>query len=173
MSTRMNQIEKRIFDELKTLNSLEPKRCWTDREWTREVKHAVGRVGEELGLKIHASGSKYCANGEWLYDMVWIEEGPKGQLVDVPLVMETEWRSHGVGADFRDEVSVDFRKLLLSRARHRLMVFAARTAGRAEDRIRHLIDQVHACGLSRPRDRYLFACWLNETRDFLYKLHVA
>ena len=165
MSGRMNAVERRIQSALGTLHDREPRRRWTDGEWTREVKHAVGGTGETLGYKIYANRCRFKRNGEWLFDLVWLRQGSGGELLDAPLVLESEWRRAGI--------SDDFQKLLVARARHRVMVFQARNKTRAVDIIEKLVAQVEVCKLTEPGDRYLFACWLNAGRDFFFHLHVT
>ena len=165
MTRRASRVERGICSALRGLHQKEPRRCWRDGEWTLHVKHAVGTVGEEMGCKVYATRCRYRARGEWLYDMTWIREGSDGELVDAPLVLESEWN--------RDGVSDDFRKLLVARSRYRVMVLAAYDRVRAQEVVDGLVGQVRACTLTKPGDRYLFACWLNTTRDFDFHLHVA
>src|SRR4051794_25171184 len=63
-----------------------------DDSWTRKFKERLAELGESLGCKICTSGFKDIYNNEWLFDMVWYKENEKQQLVDVPLVVESEWR---------------------------------------------------------------------------------
>jgi hypothetical protein len=78
----------------------------------------------------HSSGgfpplSANCGNGSQAdcygrtIDLVWLPQS-SGGVVDVPLILESEW-----GVKSKD-IREDFEKLLLGRAQHRAMVFQQR-----------------------------------------------
>jgi hypothetical protein len=52
----------------------------------------------------------------WLWDMTWVELS-EGKLIDLPLALESEWLRTF------DEILFDFEKLLVCRARLRVMIF--------------------------------------------------
>ena len=121
----------------------------SDRIWAGDLISALGRLGQERNYYVCGKhGHKYGGQDEWLYDLVWLLQSRDGVIVDVPLILESEW---GVKSKDRRE---DFEKLLLSRAQHRVMVFQQRSdMERICDRY---IEQVQRFGLTRAGDRYLF-----------------
>ena len=109
-------------------------------------------------------GSKAQGRGEFLYDMIWLDT-TDGYLLDVPLVLESEWKRRGA--------SDDFQKLLVARAHRRVMVFVARKSDGTESATKSLIEEVDQCNMTRPGDRYLFAAWADWLKKFEFTLYVA
>ncbi len=127
-----------------------------DAVYTRAVKESLTRLGQELGYVVCASECKGADNGEWLFDLTWIEERkrPTGgtDFTDMPLVVESEWSTN-----FEEEVLADFDKLMVARAWLRVMIVQgpdSQTKLRCFDGLR---ERIRAFAGSQPGDRYLFA----------------
>ena len=108
----------------KGLNNLKVAKDETNKVWTRKVKTELCRIGQSLGCSVYASGvgKPYQSGGEWRYDVTWLEYECKGDpwrrsvLSNAHLAAECEWGGPG-------EICDDFEKLLLARARVRVMIF--------------------------------------------------
>ena len=136
----------------------------TDGAWTRAVKNAVGTIGHKLGYRVYAASSKFERNGEWVFDLGWFKM--RGEIiVDVPLALESEW-SPGDAMD-------DFQKLVVCRARHRVMVLWAPKRTSANRLITSLIRQVATYRGSQPGDRYLFCCWVDKPDQLFFRSYVV
>lgn len=105
-------------------------------------------------------------NAEWLYDMVWYEETEEGddrRLVDVPLVLESEWmKSTG-------QIRYDFEKLLVANARHRVLICQAAPINR-NSVLSYLRDAVKQYRLGRAGDRFLIALLDSVEEEFEFHL---
>ncbi len=55
-----------------------------DAVYTRAVKESLTRLGQELGYVVCASECKGADNGEWLFDLTWMERA------------EAPYRRHGL-----------------------------------------------------------------------------
>jgi hypothetical protein len=164
-TTNARSLEAEIKDELASLateDRKQPKSRGTTW-WTRALKCSLGGLGGDHGCRCYST--EHEKNGEWLFDMTWIL-GKGGYTEQLLLVMESEW-----GND--SEISNDFQKLMVARARHRLMVYQAsdkRDAKRIWSRRIREIDRF--CDKKRG-DRYLFAAWLSKSRDFVFFTYVV
>lgn len=115
------------------------------------MKATLSQVAELNGCMCRATGE---SNSEWLYDVTWLAWSTDGSVaLDVPLVLESEWKRSGIG--------YDFDKLLLARAQLRVMVFETVNRGQSETITSGLLRRIAAFAPSRPGDRYLFAAWEN------------
>lgn len=111
-----------------------------DREWTRRIKEELGTLGRRkeyytYGLK---NSPDHCHDGEFMFDLCWLDYGKENTWLKRPLVMECEW----LGADNIDD---DFLKLLVTRAELRLMIFGAQTEEefrRTVQRLQRWIDEI-------------------------------
>jgi hypothetical protein len=159
----LDPVEAEINNQLALLADNANQFADSDAAWTRAIKNSLGRLGVSLGYTVYAAECDFEENGEWLFDMVWLEQDE--WVRSVPLVMESEWTPK--------EVWDDFEKLLVARADHRVMVLWARTETQARTRIEELIKGVAAYRRTEPGDRYLFACWVDELDHFLTELYVS
>ena len=107
------------------LNSLEIDKPESRTEWNKAVKTELCKIGRRFGYSVYARSNEvnkaYRDEGEWLYDVTWLEyeKGARGELVnlvDAPLVAECEGGNKG-------DIEDDFEKLLLARPHVRLMIF--------------------------------------------------
>ncbi len=137
----------------------------SDASWTRAVKNRIGALGRRHRYAVYAAGSRYSRLGEWLFDLIWLKMGDE-TVLDFPLALECEW-SPG------KETLWDFQKLLVSRARHRVLVMYARNEKTADRTIEDLIGEVRKFKQTRGGDRYMFACYLGDRDRFHCHVHVA
>ncbi|MGH0029286.1 MAG: hypothetical protein ACQGVC_05820 [Myxococcota bacterium] len=131
---------------------------WSNREWTTKVKEALAKAGRARGYQVFASSASGVDGGEWLFDLCWLSY--RGEwLVDAPLVVESEWLPHSLDDDFQ--------KLLVARAKLRLMVFPARNSEAADALFERFEASVKR--FSAKEGRFLLACWRNDTERFHYR----
>ena len=150
-------IEQQIVDELAGVpakaNAEDGQR--SEVPWTKYVKQAVVDVGRRNGSRTAASGCSSDDGAEWLYDVVWYQVDEQGSMKDVPLVAECEWGGPRA-------IKGDFEKLLVARARYRVMIFQTSTDAEAQASINLLKGYITNCRLSRAGDRYLFVVWARD-----------
>ena len=162
MQAALDDVEGHILEILDSLPLDAVQGAWkSDRTWTSELKRRVGLLGTERGYYICSSGyAPPGGQGEWMYDHVWLQI--QGQsIVDVPLVLESEWLM-----DLKN-IDDDFGKLLLARAAHRAMIFQQKTLAEVEKVFEFLERQISSFSRSQPGDRYLLA-GLNWTTDKVF-----
>ncbi len=132
---------------------------WCLSTWTKEVKDSVALVCTVWGYEVWASGIEAkdkMHKGEWVFDLIAMEYDA-GALHDILLVMESEWSSD------IDSVDDDFEKLILARAKHRLIVMNL-----DNENISQLLKHAETFMHSLLGDRYLLANWngQNDCFDF-------
>lgn len=130
-----------------------------DSEWTKVIKTELCKIGRRFGCKVYASGvpRNKRDDGEWLYDVTWLqyETSGRGELIDAPLVAECEW---GDEQDIED----DFEKLLLARARVRVMIFGGTDEPGVAKHIADLLAGKEVKAFKndfRAEDAWLLAAW--------------
>jgi len=160
-----DEVETEIVAALDKMVSSEDWRSWNTGKWTQEIKDRLGPIGERRGWSVWAEKCRYSANGEWLFDMTWLHYSNDNRLLEVPLVLESEWAP--------GDVNDDFQKMLLARAHHRVMIFDRKTRDEAMEIVSDLVAQVEAFRGTQPNDRYLFAFWCSKSSKFDYHLHIA
>jgi len=130
-----------------------------DRVWTTHLKDVIGTLGEKYDWTICAGGFKGRFEGGWLYDLVWYKEA-SGHLSDVYLVLESEWGKR------RAHIKYDFEKLLLAKAKLKVMVFQTNNR-EIEDLFSFLEEGIRAFPLSQCADEtYLLMAFNNDTFKF-------
>jgi hypothetical protein len=132
-STALDSIELEVRDLIAAVPARAKQEGWrSDRLWTAEVVRSICETGRRRGYESCAHGwAASVGQGEWLYDSIWLDiKGP--YLVEVPLVLESEWGLDGKA------IEDDFLKLLLARAAHRVMVFQQRNADDVQAMFGHL-----------------------------------
>ncbi len=97
--------------------------------------------------------------------MTWLHYSKDNRLLEVPLVLESEWAP--------GDINDDFQKMLLARAHHRAMIFDRKTRDDGIKIVNDLVTQVEAFRGTQPNDRYLFAFWCSKNGRFNYHLHIA
>src|SRR6266851_1635312 len=115
----MDSLELGIRDALANLCA-DPRVSEPGWDWHGEAIRAVGEVAQRAGhIWLPNLGAP-----AWLWDGVALERGSStdlwsGALVGIPLVLEVDWGG-------RSDVLYDFKKLLVARAEHRVMVSGTR-----------------------------------------------
>ena len=148
----------------RTLDNLTTPMVASRRQWTRDVKTALGSAGRVHGYWVCAGGlprdSTAADSGEWLYDLCWLSYQSDGDefLLDADLVVESEW----TGGEYLDE---DFQKLLLARATVRLMIFDGGNLAGADQTASRLARQVATFRCTRDDDTWLFAAWVADDSE--------
>ena len=164
MESGPDAVEQEVITALRTLDNESESIGSDDPAWTRAVKDAIGKVGRNLGFKVYAAQSEFEENGEWVFDLSWLEE--QGDLVvDIPLVLESEWNPPGV--------LEDFQKLLVSRAAHRVLVCWQPTPHACDRCFDQLVSQIRRFRGTREDDRYLLCCWIEDPEELRIQVHVA
>jgi hypothetical protein len=158
MKLPLDSAEQAVVDSLHELH--ERSKWWSiakskAAEYTREVKKAVGAVGEKLGFAVCSTEH----NCEWVYDLCWREFDEDGLVLNVPLAMECEW--HRGYSELLD----DFQKLLVARADHRVFL-CEQESGDWADCVAQLIKQICCYGGTKNGDRYLFGSWTSDGWQF-------
>ena len=67
-------------------------KVYGDYNWTNHIKRCLAELGSSNGFEICAATENKEYQNEWLYDLVWYKENSEGLLIDVPLVVESEWK---------------------------------------------------------------------------------
>lgn len=167
MGFRGDVIERSIeaaLDHLAT-NWRSIRKPGSDASWTRAVKNRIGALGRKHRYTVYAAGSRYSRLGEWLFDLIWLKARDE-TVLDFPLALECEWNPG-------KETLWDFQKLLVSRARHKVLVNWAPNERSANRAIDDLIADVSKFKQTRRGDRYMFACYLGDSDCFHCRVHVA
>jgi hypothetical protein len=166
LNAQQNDLEQRITAALEQIATRGEIEGWSSREWTRKVKSGLGQIAYDSEWKWYASGVERAHGGEWLLDGVATYYDDQ-QHLRLPFVLESEWDAN-VG-----EVDRDFQKLVAIKSELRVMVLYAKSQIAAEERIRHLWGWVEEFDGSCTGDRYLFCCWLGNTKKFSFQSHSA
>ena len=113
-----NDIVNKIVAEFRKLEREAPA-LTTQSQWTEKVLTTLCRLGKkEFGYTAWATGvpDKYRDGNEFLYDASWLVVDNCERIISCLMVAECEWGDPG-GVDY------DFQKLLLARAKVRVMVY--------------------------------------------------
>src|SRR6266404_1067718 len=147
-----------IFVELPTQADLGHR----DRVWTKEILRQIGDLGLAHDWEVCAGGFPGRFESGWLYDLAWYRNEPKGDsngnLAEVYLVLECEW------GNLRS-IKFDFEKLLLAKARLKVMIFQAhnRNAATLLAELKKCISTFHTRDAS---EIYILASFNNSTHQF-------
>ena len=110
-----------------------------------------------------AAGCVGADTGEWLFDLVWAAGQDKPwQFWEMPLAMECEWSTN------RDDITWDFEKLLVAKARIKLLVFQQASKDDVKKLLESLRSMVRAFKMSFPGERYLLAGYSYDDHEFYY-----
>jgi hypothetical protein len=164
MGDRLNPIEREVCEALNGLEGQWRQIDIRDPNCTRALNRTLERIGKRLGFEVYMRRRKPQYYTEWLYDMTWLRADGKW-MIDFPMAMESQW-SPG-------EVLDDFQKLVVSRARHRVMIMWQQSVKLAEELISSLLEQVRRCKLVERGDRFLLVCWVEDQERFEVRLHVV
>ena len=122
-----SQLAGEIIAAFKKLECENAKKAndWSTKRWTKEVLTTLCRLGKNFGFSAWANNvpekDKNGGKGEWLYDVTWCESDDDRLLKSIPMVAECEWANLA-------EIDDGFQKLLVARAKVRVMVYDARHA---------------------------------------------
>jgi hypothetical protein len=141
--------ERQVIEKLRSAAAAAETEGWDTTRWTVEVKLRIGTLGRHHGYEVYAHEFREAGRSEWLFDLTWLKKDRNGFSSALPLILESKWGDPG-------EVSDDFQKLMVARARHRVIVF---DQGRGERMMDGLLEEVRHFEGSTPGDRYLFAGW--------------
>ncbi|MBS1510259.1 MAG: hypothetical protein JST86_05415 [Bacteroidetes bacterium] len=142
-----------------------------NRYWTQAVKQILSKESRLIrdNLKVAACNLKDSDCPEWLYDFVCYDYDNIG-LKDVILVAESEWRNPFTN-DYLQDIQEDFEKLLMARAKYRIMIFEGETKEEVETTVIYLQKIISNSKLSQPGDRYMFAGWI-RAKEFYFHSHI-
>lgn len=135
-----------MFAEMKASKSWKPA--------TQAIKNAIGQLGVDSGYSVYSSGVVGAEGGEWLYDMVWLEN-ENGYMRDVILTMESELRSN-VKIKDAARVDDDFLKLIQSRSSIRIWRTLMPNDEIAQEHIKNCKDYVMNFKKNMDEDIYIF-----------------
>ncbi|WP_299621022.1 hypothetical protein [Pelagibius sp.] len=149
--------------------------------WTRQILTRLAKLGKKqnrhengAGIWVYASKTdaetetspSVADGGEWLFDLCWLDYAGRdtwAQLRTVPLVAEIEWGNQG-------DIIDDFQKLVLARARLRLMIFAASSRAAVIELFDKLMRFADEFGDQEQNDRYLLCGYDAEKGQFIFKM---
>jgi hypothetical protein len=150
MGTNFNVIEvtqkiEKILDQL-------AKTDYADNigngKWTAYILEKLRILGHECGLQVCPDYDNN--NRAWLYDMTWYKNNNEGFLVDVPFVVESEWKYN--------DVQYDFEKLVQSNAKLKLMICCFNSKkGRYEELQKYFSDAINAFTDHAKGSKYMIA----------------
>ena len=134
-------------------------------DWTNEINEMLCKLGHDFGYQVGAKGVDWSF-GEWLYDVTWLEYSGDYQrsLLDVHLVAECEW------GNWRS-IKSDFEKLLLARARLRLMIYDSRFDPDFEPIAKRLEGYIGNFRRRHPTDVWLLAAWERNAEAWRFRYH--
>jgi hypothetical protein len=130
-------------------------------EWTHLLKSGVGGLGKKNGWTVRSAHRTGEFRQEWLYDLSWTRNNDGGQLIEVGLVLESEW-GHGL-----EEIRPDFEKLLLAKSPLKVMVFEGRTA-EVTVHIDALRSGIRAFHTEIKPELYILAALNYDTYEFVF-----
>lgn len=159
-------LEKKIISAFKAVNTEALKDDLSDGGWTKLLKVKLCELGEDDGYIACTSGHGERFFGEWLYDLIWYADDAEGRIIELKLILESEWQ-----AGF-DHIWYDFEKLLVAKCEHKLMVFQCNQKNR-EKFVGKMIEAIDAFYPSVPNERYLFICWNKDSMEFEFDLKVS
>ena len=145
------EIENQITDAIRAIPDQFPNGA-RDTLWTRAIKSSLGYLGRSSGYSVCTSGMREHFDGAWLYDLCWYECTREDQFLNMPLALESEWK-RGYA-----DIKYDFEKLLVAKAKIKVMIFQASGASAVEylDRLERGI-RVYQGGSAG--EVYLLACF--------------
>jgi hypothetical protein len=169
---QVDVIEARVQGAIRDAIAIAKREKRGDAGYTIAVKESLTGLGHELGYVVCASSCMGADNGEWLFDLTWVEERKSSnggtEFMEMPLVVESEWTE-----DLEEEILSDFDKLMVARACLRVMIFQGPDSQTNERCLEGLRERIAAFAGSKAGDRYLFA-FLNTTiLEVEFQPHVA
>lgn len=89
---------------------------------TESIKKKIG----DLGLIRNHTVASTIHQGEWMYDLTWINKNKKGFWEEVPLILESE-----ISTRKPEGLIFDFSKLLISNAKTRVFISLAKSGSKS------------------------------------------
>lgn len=127
------------------------------------VFKSLAELGEQLGYDICSSSCHREYSGGWLYDLIWYTNDKSNQLSSLPLIVECEWRKK------YDAIKYDFEKLLVGKAKYKIMLFQA-----TGDKIWEYVDKMKA-GIDAfggcKNEVYILVCF--DEKDWEFKVEIV
>jgi hypothetical protein len=158
-----NHVEEIISNLSESGNEAYLMKLKGNASWTKLIKQNLSKLGAELGFETCASGTDYQTHNEWLYDLIWFKEEGEGMLrrmIDVPLIMESEWN-----LSF-DDIKYDFEKLLLGNSPVKLMICQSKSPN---ELFPYFEDSISKFMLQRTNETYIIAILDHWEEKFEFK----
>ena len=151
--------------------------------WTNAVKAIFGALGQQNNCYVWShfrKGGNYSSDEikqhvqqalglpvpdyrtEWLNDIVWWQQDQDADVINIPLVVESEWGTNA------NNVKDDFQKLLLARSKYRVMIFECNP--KVIDWFKIQISKYQCTQLG---DRYLFCAWRANYNRFDFESYIV
>ncbi len=161
--TQVIEIEGKVRSAIEKAGNLAQSEGRSDTGWTLAIKEELTKLGKQLGYKVRGAQPRstprdYFEDG-WLWDLTWVDlrDGKDNYLLDLPLVVESEW-----SPDLESEIIWDFQKLLVSRARLRVMIISAARSHVVAQNVDRIGEAIRTYSASTTGDRYLVAVWNSD-----------
>lgn len=132
-----------------------------DGRWTAAILETVRQLGKSFRYEVCPDNEDL--SGEWLYDLVWYRNNEADQIVDIPLVLESEWSRHW------GRIRYDFEKLVQAKAGLKVMVFQA-DGDELNELYGKLLASIQAFGRGASAERYLFAAFQESEYAFAFRV---
>ena len=161
----MDKIENEICNALDSIIDL----CLEtkgNKSWTKEIKRAFLKLGSKYGYETCSSGIEESNNAEWLYDLVWYNNYETNYIKNVFLVLECEWN-----IDF-PSIKYDFEKLILAKAKYRVMIFQGRNEEKVKEVINDFKEIIKGCEMSVDGDKYLFEGYVINMEMYICESYI-
>jgi hypothetical protein len=154
------EIEDRILSVLHGIPGQFPNGA-LNPEWTKAILLEIGALGKELDYEI--CGLREHFQPEWLFDLCWYSCAPDGKLLEMPLVLESEWDAKYEG------IKYDFEKLLIAKSTFKVLVFQA-TGQTATDYFNKFEQGIRTFQGGSSGEVYLLACFNEDEWKFEIKI---
>ena len=147
-----DEMERKLIATLNNIASRLSSSNAGDADWTYYIKTDIGKLGKQ-NYSVCTAGHSRHFEPEWLFDLTWYAtDGNDDFFSNLILACEIEWKTH------KDCILYDFEKLLVARAKYRLMVFQSLQTTRKEW-TKYLIAAIARNRDCLPDDRFLLACY--------------
>ena len=161
----LDSLEKEIARELDgVITKGKQAATMGDETWTSRIKERLCAMGHGKGFQVSADWCDGADTEQWLFDMVWSEQRDDPErFISIPLVIELEWTPSV------DAVLRHFKKLLVVKARQKVLVFQQPTPDKVRNVMTILEDRIRYFHARLPKERYLLAGFAFEQGVYLYE----
>ncbi len=128
----------------------------SDSGWTAKIKKGF----LELGKKFDYETCPDECNRQWLYDLIWFKNNEYNHLVELSLVLESEWSKNIY------EIKYDFEKLLVAKAPIKVMI--CQENGNVEDLIKMFNLGIDYYSKKDCCETYLIAIFIES--EWMFKI---